>query len=160
MPWGSLCSDDTMALLLLFPPLPSSPPHHWLCPDVPAFPQCPQTISSFMSCPLFNTTHCAAVLYLVLVIVQSMFIGWAHDSNKTQDMHEEIVLTGEEIAAVLSAQLVFTTRHPLSLLLHILALGCATHTAWWVCPITGIARVVCGGSTWELLACVAGSKPS
>lgn len=80
-----------------------------------------------------------------------MFIGWAHDSNKTQDMHEEILPTGEEIAVVLSAQLVLTMHHPLVLLLHILALGCAVHTAWWVCPIIGAAWVVCGGNTWELV---------
>lgn len=160
VPWGNLYSEHTMALLLLFPPLSSSPPHHWLRPDVPAFSQYPQSISSFMSCPLFDTTHCAALLYFVLVIVQNMFIGWAHDSNKTQDMREEILLTGEEITAGPSAQLVFTTRHPLGLLLHILALGCATHTASWVCPITGGTQVVHGGSMMELLACVSGSKPS
>lgn len=129
VPRSNLYSDHTMALPLLLPPLPSSPPHHWLWPDVSAFTQHPKPISSFVSCPLFNTTPCAAVLYFGLVIVQNMFIGWAHDSNKTQDMHEEILPTGEEIAVVLSAQLVLTMHHPLVLLLHILALGCAVHTA-------------------------------
>lgn len=86
-----------------------------------------------------------------------MFIGWAHDSNKTQDMHEEILLTGEEITAVLSAWLVFTTHHPLGLLLHWWALGCATHTAWWCCHASQVLHGLC---VVELLARVSGSKPS
>lgn len=66
------------------------PALHWLYPDVPIFPQHPQNI------PLFNASHFAAALYFALVIVQNPFKDWAHDSNKTQDMHEEILPTGEE----------------------------------------------------------------
>lgn len=81
-----------------------------------------------MSCPLFNASHCAAALHFALVMVQNPFKGWACDRNKTQDMHEEIPLTGEEISVAQSAQLAFTVHPPLGLLLHILALSCATHT--------------------------------
>lgn len=46
-------------------------------------PLIPTNYLFFHKVPLINTTHCPAVLYFSVAVGQNLFIGWAHDSDRT-----------------------------------------------------------------------------
>lgn len=109
----------------------------------------PYLTNSLCCCSVFSFSHCTK---FVCRLGSWQWQNPAHAWRNPPDWWRNHCST--------KSQLVLTVHHPLGLLLHLLALDCATHTAWWICPITGVAWVVCGDNAWELLACVSGSKAS